>query len=302
MESEYMSFSTEVKNELCSVSMSRACCTRAEAYGALLHASVFSHKEIRLSAENAVVVRRLQALLQRAFFVDSEAESCGRKQQLIINDASRIGRIFDALGYDRKNHITYHLNRNVLEEDCCIAAFLRGAFLMAGTVAGPDKKSHLELKSTHQSLTGEETSLMLDLGLAPKQARRASAQLLYFKDSASVEDFLTRIGAPHAAMELMQAKVEKNLRNTINRQVNCETANLVKAADASARQIAAIKSVLREGGEEAFPDNLRETVRLRLSYPTDSLTELARRFDPPISKPGLSHRLKKITEFAAKEN
>ena len=102
-----MSFSTEVKNELCSVSMSRACCTRAEAYGALLHASVFSHKEIRLSAENAVVVRRLQALLQRAFFVDSEAESCGRKQQLIINDPPRIGRIFDALGYDRKNHITY---------------------------------------------------------------------------------------------------------------------------------------------------------------------------------------------------
>ena len=98
MESEYMSFSTEVKNELCSVSMSRACCTRAEAYGALLHASVFSHKEIRLSAENAVVVRRLQALLQRAFFVDSEAESCGRKQQLIINDPPRIGRIFDALG------------------------------------------------------------------------------------------------------------------------------------------------------------------------------------------------------------
>ena len=93
-----MSFSTEVKNELCSVSMSRACCTRAEAYGALLHASVFSHKEIRLSAENAVVVRRLQALLQRAFFVDSEAESCGRKQQLIINDPPRIGRIFDALG------------------------------------------------------------------------------------------------------------------------------------------------------------------------------------------------------------
>ena len=79
---------------------------------------------------------------------------------------------------------------------------------------------------------------MLDLGLSPKQARRGSAYLLYFKDGASAEDFLTRIGAPHAAMELMQAKVEKNLRNTINRQVNCETANMMKAADASARQIA----------------------------------------------------------------
>ena len=117
-----------------------------------------------------------------------------------------------------------------------------------------------------------------------------------------MEDFLTRIGAPHAAMALMEAKVEKNLRNTINRQVNCETANLVKTADAAARQIAAIRAVLDTRGEEAFPENLRETVHLRLAYPTDTLAELAQRFDPPISKPGLSHRLKKITEFASKED
>ena len=298
MESEYMSFSTEVKNELCSVSMSRACCTRAEAYGALLHASVFSHKEIRLSAENAVVVRRLQALLQRAFFVDSEAESCGRKQQLIINDPPRIGRIFDALGYDRKNHITYHLNRNVLEEDCCIAAFLRGAFLMAGTVAGPDKKSHLELKSTHQSLTGEETSLMLDLGLAPKQARRASAQLLYFKDSASVEDFLTRIGAPHAAMELMQAKVEKNLRNTINRQVNCETANIHKTVSAAVKQTEDIRYLKAAGGFSDLSEELLETADLRLENPEASLKELGLMHNPPIGKSGVNHRLRKLSNLA----
>ena len=297
-----MSFSTEVKNELCRVSMQRACCTRAEVYGALLHASVFSHKEIRLSAENMTVVRRLQALLQRAFFVECEPQKAGRKQQLVLTEPAQIGRVFDALGYDCKSHITYHINRNLLEEDCCIASFLRGAFLMGGTVAGPDKKSHLELKTTHQSLSGEETSLMLDLGLSPKQARRGSAYLLYFKDSASAEDFLTRIGAPHAAMELMQAKVEKNLRNTINRRVNCETANMMKAADASARQIAAIQALIDSRGEDPFPGNLWETVRLRLEYPTDSLSELALRFDPPISKPGLSHRLKKIIELAEKED
>lgn len=297
-----MSFSTEVKNELCRVSMQRVCCTRAEAYGALLHASAFSHKEIRLNTENAAVARRLQALLQRAFFVVCEPQRVGQKHQLILTGAEQIGRIFDALGYDRKSHITYHLNRNVLEEDCCIASFLRGAFLMAGTVAGPDKKSHLELKTARQSLAGEETSLLLDLGLSPKQMRRASAHILYFKDGTSVEDFLTRIGAPRAAMELMEAKVEKNIRNTINRQVNCETANLVKAADASARQIAAIRAVLDAHGEEGFPEKLRETVRLRLEHPTDSLAELAQRFDPPISKPGLSHRLKKIIELASKEN
>lgn len=297
-----MSFSTEVKNELCRVSMQRACCTRAEAYGALLHATVFSHREIRLSTENAVVARRLQALLQRAFFVVCEPQRQGRKYQIVLEQPAQIGRIFDVLGYDRKSHITYHLNRNELEEECCLASFLRGAFLMAGTVAGPDKKSHLELKSGHQSLAGEETSLLLDLGLSPKQAHRGGTCLLYFKDSASVEDFLTRIGAPHAAMALMEAKVEKNLRNTINRQVNCETANLVKTADAAARQIAAIRAVLDTHGEEAFPENLRETVHLRLAHPTDTLAELAQRFDPPISKPGLSHRLKKITEFASKED
>lgn len=297
-----MSFSTEVKNELCRVSMQRACCTRAEAYGALLHATVFSHREIRLSTENSVIARRLQALLQRAFFVACEPQRQGRKYQIVLEQPTQIGRIFDMLGYDRKSHITYHLNRNELEEECCLASFLRGAFLMAGTVAGPDKKSHLELKSGHQSLAGEETSLLLDLGLSPKLAQRSGSCLLYFKDGASVEDFLTRIGAPHAAMALMEAKVEKNLRNTINRQVNCETANLVKTADAAARQIAAIRAVLDTRGEEAFPENLRETVRLRLAYPTDTLAELAQRFAPPISKPGLSHRLKKITEFASKED
>ena len=297
-----MSFSTEVKNELCRVSMQRACCTRAEAYGALLHATVFSHREIRLSTENAVVARRLQALLQRAFFVVCEPQQQGRKYQIVLEQPAQIGRIFDVLGYDRKSHITYHLNRNELEEECCLASFLRGAFLMAGTVAGPDKKSHLELKSGHQSLAGEETSLLLDLGLSPKLAHRGGTCLLYFKVSASVEDFLTRIGAPPAAMALMEAKVEKNLRNTINRQVNCETANLVKTADAAARQIAAIRAVLDTRGEEAFPENMRETVHLRLAYPTDTLAELAQRFDPPISKPGLSHRLKKITEFASKED
>ncbi|MGI6181042.1 MAG: DNA-binding protein WhiA [Agathobaculum sp.] len=296
-----MSFSTQVKNELCRAAMHRPCCIRAEAYGALLHATIFSHREIRLNTENAEIARRLQLLLRRAFSVDCAPRQAGSKIQLVLEHAEQLGHIFDALGYDLKNHVTYHINRNVLEEDCCIAAFLRGVFLMAGTVAGPDKKSHLELKTARHSLAGEETSLLLDLHLSPKMTRRGSTYVLYFKDGASIEDFLTSIGAPRAAMELMEAKVEKTLRNTINRQVNCETANMVKAADASARQVAAIQRVLRTHGEAFFPERLRETVRLRLAYPTDSLAELAARFDPPISKPGLSHRLKKITELSAAE-
>ena len=174
--------------------------------------------------------------------------------------------------------------------------------MAGGSVTDPEKRYHLELTTTHQKVARETDALLLELGYGAKLTSRGGNCVLYFKQSELIEDFLTMLGAPVCALDVMQAKMEKDLRNGVNRRVNCETANLVKAADASARQIAAIKSVLREGGEEAFPDNLRETVRLRLSYPTDSLTELARRFDPPISKPGLSHRLKKITEFAAKEN
>lgn len=293
-----MSFSAFVKTEACRAPMQRACCIRAEAYGMLLNASVFSHKLIRLSTENREVARRIRALLDRAFSIEAEPMQAGKKQQFILTDPEIIGRIFETLGYDIKNHVAYHLNRNVLESDCCLAAFLRGAFLMAGTVAGPDKKSHLELTTSHASLAGEQMSLLLDLHLFPKQTERRSVHVLYFKDGASVEDFLTTIGAPQSAMELMEAKVEKNLRNTINRQVNCETANLMKTTGASARQVAAITAALNSHGDTFFPENLRETVRLRLQYPADSLSELAARFDPPISKPGLSHRLKKITERA----
>ncbi|WP_283675270.1 DNA-binding protein WhiA [Butyricicoccus sp. Marseille-Q5471] len=296
-----MSFSAQVKTELSHVPLTRPCCIRAELYGVLLYATVFTHREIRFATENEAIARRIRTMLFRAFSVDTQPQRIGRKFQFCLTEEAALRRIFDRLGYDYKSHVTYHLNRNVLENDCCAVAFLRGVFLPAGTVAGPDKKSHLEIKTAHQSLSGEVMSLMLDLQLSPKLTVRQNSHVLYFKDSTRVEDFLTLIGAPRAALELMEAKVEKNIRNTINRQVNCETANLVKATDASARQIAAIQAALARRGDTFFPDKLRETVQLRLAYPTDSLAELAARFDPPISKPGLSHRLRKITELAQKE-
>ena len=127
---------------------------------------------------------------------------------------------------------------------------------------------------------------------------RKSASLLYWKDTAGAEDFLTLIGAPHAALCMMEAKVEKQLRNQINRQVNCEAANVIKASNAAAEQIAVIRRALDQCSWEIFPDALHETIRLRLDDPTASLSELAARLDPPISKPGLSHRMRRIVSIA----
>lgn len=290
-----MSFSIQAKNELCRVPLCRPCCILAEAYGALLFGSTFSHREIRLITENPQLANRLRTLFFRAFGVSIPVKT-GSKQVLLLTEERALRVIFNKLGYDYKSHLRYHLNRNIIENDCCQTAFLRGVFLMGGTVAGPDKKGHLEIKTAHQSLCREIISLMLDMQLSPKATTRGNAALIYFKETARIEDFLTLIGARQAALAMMQAKIEKDMHNTVNRQANCAAANLDKAAGASARQVLAIQRVLAHGG--VFPENLQETVQLRLANPTASLAELADLFDPPISKPGVSHRMRRIIQFS----
>lgn len=293
-----MSFSEKTKTELCRAPLGRSCCQFAEIYGILLYAAVFTHREIRITTESQMFARRASLLLDKVFGVKVTPTVSGRRRVLHITDERSLRAIMTKLGYDFKSYITYHLNRNMVEDECCAASFLRGIFLMSGSVAGPDKKSHLEIKCSHQTLCREVVSLMLDHGVTPKMTARRTSYLIYLKDTAGIEDLLTRIGASRAAMAIMEAKVEKNLRNNINRQVNCETANLVKTTDVSARQIAAIERALAVGGIEIYPENLRETVDLRVANPAASLSELAALFDPPISKPGLSHRLRRIMQIS----
>lgn len=297
-----MSFSSKVKAELCRIPPARACCARSELYGSLLYAAEFSQKEIRVTAENADIIRRVQLLCRRVLDVTPEIQNAGKKKMIRFAGEAQIRPIFALFSYDYKSHVSYHINRNVLECEGCETAFLRGVFLQTGSVAEPSKKSHLELKAGSQSLTGEVVSLMLDMGLRPKETVRQMNHILYLKESTQIEDFLTLLGASGAAMELMEAKVEKNLRNTINRQVNCETANLVKSTDAAAKQVIAIYKLNARHGLDGLPEPLRETACMRLKYETDTLAELAARFDPPLSKAGLSHRLKKITSLAEQED
>ncbi len=293
-----ISFSKKAKNELCRAPLGRGCCQQAEIYAMLLYASVFSHRQIRMTTESPALARRMERLLDRVFGVAAKAALSGSRWVIHITEERTLRTMMTQLGYDYKSYVTYHLNRNMVENDCCTAAFLRGIFLMGGPVAGPDKKSHLEIKCSHQSLCREVVSLMLDHGMEPKVTARRNGNLIYLKNTAAIEELLTRMGAPHAALSIMEAKVEKNLRNRINRQVNCETSNLMKTSDASARQMAAIEQALQAGGIEIYPENLRETVDMRVANPAASLAELAAMFEPPISKPGLNHRLRRIMQIS----
>ena len=189
-----------------------------------------------------------------------------------------------------------HINFAVLESDCCRQSFVRGAFLAGGSVTDPDKRYHLELVTGHLKVSDEARSLLQELGFDLMDARRGGSSILYLKQSDRIVDFLTMIGAPLCAMKIIQAKMEKEVRNGVNRRVNCDTANLTKAVDAAQEQLAAIR-ILRASGEfDCLPQKLRETAVLREENPEATLSELAAMVDPPVSKPALSHRMKTIIQ------
>ena len=292
-----MSFSSDAKAELCRVPLTRRCCARAEAYGVLLYAGSFSPTEVRIVTESEDFAARLPKLFQKAFGVRFDAQESGSKSIFRITDGQKLAVILEALGYDPDQHYALHVNFALLEEECCRASFLRGAFLAGGSVTDPLKRYHLELLTSHPSVSREAFNLMLEMGFAPKDAVRSGGYITYFKQSEAIEDVLTTIGAPLAAMGIMQAKMQKDMRNAVNRRVNCDSANADKIVLAAQEQLDAIRELDRKYGLDTLPDILQETAMLRIVNPESSLADLARLASPPVSKSCMSHRLKKLLEY-----
>ncbi len=178
---------------------------------------------------------------------------------------------------------------------------MRGAFFAGGSITDPQKTYHLELVTDHYSVSREALSLLLDMGFEPKSVARAGNFITYFKSSEAIEDFLTTIGAPIAAMEIMSTKIMKDMTNSVNRRVNCDTANVTKTVDAAQEQLEAIRSIDASGILLLLPERLRETAKLRTENPELSLSQLAAIADPPVTKSCLNHRLKKLIEIAKRE-
>ncbi|MBQ5350491.1 MAG: DNA-binding protein WhiA [Oscillospiraceae bacterium] len=293
-----MSFSSETKDELCRVGLSRSCCALAEAYGVLLYCHTFDRREIRVITAGEGFAQRLPRLFRRAFGLSFDrvpAEGAGGKRTFLITDPEKLFAVSAAFG--QENDFTHHINFGVLENDCCRASFLRGAFLAGGSIIDPEKRYHLEFFTAHAAVSREVYSLMLEMGLSPKDSRRGGSALTYFKQSEAIEDVLTTMGAPLAAMGVMQAKMQKDMRNAVNRRVNCDSANADKIVAASREQLEAIRELDRLYGLTTLPDTLQETAMLRIANPEASLIELSRLADPPVSKSCMSHRLKKLLSY-----
>ena len=292
-----MSFSSEAKAELSQIRLDRKCCTLAECYGVLLYCNTFSSSEIKIITASPDFALRLPKLFRKAFnfgFDVQPSEEGSGKKSFIIRDKEKIEKIFESFGAEAGATLSHHINLGVLEEECCRTAFVRGAFFAGGSVTDPEKRYHLELATAHHSVSRELFSILLDLGFSPKETQRAGNLLLYFKQADAIADFFTTIGASTTAMNIMTAKVEKEMRNAITRQINCDSANTDKTVAASRAQLDAIKSYIRVFGLEALPDTLRDAALLRITNPEASLSELAQLSYPPVTKSCLSHRLKKI--------
>ena len=296
-----ISFAGKVKNELCRVGIGRQCCARAEGYGVLLYGNTFTPGEIRIITENGDFAARLPKLFQKAFGVkfDRVPEETNGKGKLIfgITAPEKLEKIINTLGYDARQLTALHVNFGILEEDCCRTAFLRGAFLAGGSVTDPEKRYHLELATSHRSVSREAYSILLDMGFSPKETERAGNSLLYFKQADAIADFFTTIGASGTAMDIMTAKVEKEMRNTVTRQINCDSHNADKTVAAAQEQMNAIRRIAKDYGLDALPEPLKDAALLRIANPEASLADLATLSYPPVTKSCLNHRFKKIMGF-----
>ena len=300
-----MSFSASAKAEICRSIPQKNCCALAECFGILLFCNSFGADCIRIITESRELAQRLPKLFKKAFHITFDSvpqEDTTGKLNFQIADPVKISTIMDTFGFDARDTFCLHLNLPVVEDNCCKTAFLRGAFLAGGSATDPIKGYHLELTTTHQSVARECFSLMEEvLGFPPKTASRSGSQVLYFKQSDIISDVLTFLGAPVAAMGIMEARLEKELNNKVNRRCNCDDANTSKVVEAAQEQLNAIRVLKERGILEQLPKKLQQAAVAREANAEYSLTELAALMEPPITKPAMNHRLKKLIELAKEE-
>lgn len=301
-----ISFSGKSKTEICRGMLPKRCCALAECFGILLFCNNFSSDGIRIITENREFALLLPKLFKKAFGITfdtvPESEQSG-KLSFGITEPEKIREIMAAYGFDPADTLSLHINLPVVEEECCKASFFKGAFLAGGSVTDPVKAYHLELTTTHHSVAREAYAFMHEVvNFYPKTAQRSGTQVLYLKSSELISDFLTFLGAPVSAMGIMETRLEKDLNNKVNRRCNCDEANTSKVVEAAQEQLAAIRLLKKKGLLTSLPPKYKQAAEARLANPEASLTELAAMMEPPITKPAMNNRLKKLMQLAKEKD
>lgn len=305
-----MSFSAGVKNELSKIENVPPCCRHALAYGMLLFGRSFNSRAVSIMTDHECVVSKYAQVLKETTGIEAEIHhSEAGKFSVNIEDEAQISTVLSAfsvensLGKQRINRANL-LNENEDEQseilNCCNGAFLRGAFLSCGTISDPNKSYHLEFVVPFKTLSLDLLKILTEYDLKAKHMSRRGVNVIYMKDSSSIEDLLNIMGAKMSAFEIMNIKIYKDIRNTSNRQTNFSFANISRTVSASLEQSRAIEKMLEDGTFNLLPPDLQEFARLRIDNPEASLRELGEMCNPVLSRSAVNHRLKKLMSYSLK--
>ena len=305
-----MSFSTDTKRELCSKMSTRKPLQYSELYAMLLLGRTFTADSIVFKTENEYTFSHFIFLINTLFKPKVEVVAPARGETgrsksytVTLTRPADCKRVFEYYGHDSRD-LSLRVNRANIEDEDQQRAFIRGAFLAAGTVTDPEKSYHLEFSVSYRNLCMDLCRIIReiqDCDIAVKMLSRQGTYIAYVKDSEQITDLLTYMGAVVASMNVMGTKALKQVRNTANRRANSEIANLQRTAAASAAQIRAIKKLKKSGRYNLLSEELKVVAELRYEYPELTLRELGAMLDPPISRSGVNHRLEKIIQKAEEE-
>ena len=291
-----MSFSGDVKRELAKQFKKSRHCQLAELAGMLeMTGSVQGNPLLlQLDSENQALVQKYALLMKQAFALDIE-------KPIEMENTIRILKELKWYEEEEAKKLPLQqrcVNEALLKRECCRRAFIRGAFLAAGSMSDPEKSYHFEVSCKTREQAMQLQRLMCDFGTDAKWIERKGHYVVYLKEGSQIVDMLNVMEAHVSLMNLENVRIMKDMRNSINRRVNCDTANINKTANAAVKQLADIRKIQKMKGLDDLPRNLREMAYLRLENPEATLKELGEMAEPPVGKSGVNHRLRKLGEIA----
>ena len=309
-----MSFSSKVKEELSKdCNNPRHCCiAETAAIISMCGKVIFDEKDrvrIEIHTENVTVARKYFTLLKKTYNINTDISirhssslNKSRSYILSVNDdetarkilmTCRLMKPFGVIEEDFS--ISDSL---IIQRECCKRAFIRGAFLASGSVSDPVKTYHFEIVCLSEAKAKQLQMIMETFNINARVIKRRKYFVVYVKDSSQVVDLLNIMGAYNALMDMENVRIVKDMRNNVNRKVNCETANINKTVSAAVKQIEDIRFIQMSSAFDELPESLQEMAELRVRYPEATLAELGQLLDTPVGKSGVNHRLKKISPFA----
>ncbi len=308
-----MSFSSEVKEELAGHVSSSRHCQLAELAAIICFLGKAEQDggegiSLGLQTENETVLRKCFTLLKKTFNIDTDdswmlhEEKKGHTYVVLTKDSSEVDKILQAIKIEKTDSVKKAgetgVNPLLIKNACCKRAFLRGAFLCIGSMSDPEKSYHLEFVCTHQESAEQIKKLIQGFEVDAKIVARKKYHVVYLKEGTGIVDLLNLMGAYVSLMNFENYRIVKEVRNSVNRKVNCETANITKTVNASSKQIEDILLIRERYGFQNLPDNLKETAEIRLEYPDATLKELGQILNPTVGKSGMNHRLRRLSEIA----